>query len=202
MPSCSKYFARQGGVGFGSVRFGGIDARSACPYEGASARRMLRGMMVWKTWSGKYLRTSLTTSVARWVRPSIHGQDHAAHFQLGEKGRAHAGDGLGELAQPFQRQIFALHRDDDAIARGDQPVDGQQAERRRAVDQNVIVAVCRWARGHRAGGIRGAPFRSIPLPPRPGRVRRASSEIFRRGLCRICGRQQARCRSALRRCRF
>src|SRR5579859_5731721 len=44
-----------------------------------------------------------------------------------------------ELHQAAQRQVLALDRHDDAV-RSDQRVDRQQAERRRRVDQDVVVA--------------------------------------------------------------
>ncbi|MPN51417.1 hypothetical protein SDC9_199062 [bioreactor metagenome] len=48
---------------------------------------------------------------------------------------------MGKLAETFKGQVFALHRDDDAIAGGHEAVDGEQAQRGRAIDQNVVVAV-------------------------------------------------------------
>ena len=43
-----------------------------------------------------------------------------------------------ELHEPAQRQVLALHRHDHAVGR-DEGVDRQQAERRRRVDEDVVV---------------------------------------------------------------
>ena len=45
------------------------------------------------------------------------------------------------MADAFQGIIFALQRHDDAIS-GDEGVQGEQAERRRAIDQHMIVGRC------------------------------------------------------------
>src|ERR1051325_8523733 len=45
-----------------------------------------------------------------------------------------------ELDEAAQREVLALHRDDDPVRR-DERVDGQQPERRRRVDEDVVVAV-------------------------------------------------------------
>ena len=42
-----------------------------------------------------------------------------------------------ELREALQRIVFALHGNDQAVG-GDQCVDGQDAERRRAVDKNIV----------------------------------------------------------------
>ena len=52
----------------------------------------------------------------------------------------HLVDGVGQQRQAAQREVLALGRDDHAVAAG-QPVDGEQAQRRLAVDQHVVVAV-------------------------------------------------------------
>src|SRR6476646_12068801 len=43
-----------------------------------------------------------------------------------------------ELDEPAERQVLALNRDDDAV-RGDERVYRQQPERRRRIDENVVV---------------------------------------------------------------
>ena len=52
----------------------------------------------------------------------------------------HLVDGVGQQRQAAQREVLALGRDDHAVRAG-QPVDGEQAQRRLAVDQHVVVAV-------------------------------------------------------------
>ena len=51
---------------------------------------------------------------------------------------AHLVDGVDEQRDPAQREELALERDDHAVRAG-QRVDGEQAERRLAVDQDVVV---------------------------------------------------------------
>ncbi|KAG0759602.1 hypothetical protein G6F57_016170 [Rhizopus arrhizus] len=47
-------------------------------------------------------------------------------------------DGVDQIGQAFQREVLALHRDDDAVG-GGQSVERQQGQRRRAIDQHEIV---------------------------------------------------------------
>ena len=47
-------------------------------------------------------------------------------------------DRVDEVAQPFEREVFALHRHDDAV-RAAQAVERQQAQARRAIDQHEVV---------------------------------------------------------------
>ena len=53
---------------------------------------------------------------------------------------AHHRERVLELDEPAQRQVLGLHRDDHA-GRGDERVDGQEPERRRRVDEDVVVAI-------------------------------------------------------------
>ncbi len=52
--------------------------------------------------------------------------------------RAHPLDGAHEVRQPFERVVLALHRDQHAPCCSER-VDGEQAERRRAIDENEVV---------------------------------------------------------------
>src|SRR5690606_35065306 len=49
-------------------------------------------------------------------------------------------DALGELGQSFEREVLGLYGNQDGIG-GRQCVDGEQAERGRAVDEDVVVDV-------------------------------------------------------------
>ncbi len=72
----------------------------------------------------------------------MHGQYDPFDLQAWVGRAAHQRDGAHQLPQPFQRIIFALDRDQQCVG-GRQRVDGQQAERRRAIDQKKIVVAQR-----------------------------------------------------------
>ena len=73
----------------------------------------------------------------------------------------------GQRRQPLEREVLGLHRHDHAVG-GDQRVERQQAERRRAVDHDVVVVARRPARARRRGTARGgrAEISSISAPTR------------------------------------
>ena len=70
----------------------------------------------------------------------VSGDQDAADGQLRVQPVVHLLDGVGQQRQPAQREVLALGRDDHAVA-ARQPVDGEQTQRRLAVDQHVVVAV-------------------------------------------------------------
>ena len=73
------------------------------------------------------------------VAPVEHGQRDAEDRQLGIEAGADPLDRLQQLAEPLEREEFGLQRHQDRIG-GDQRVDGQQAERGRAIDQADVPA--------------------------------------------------------------
>ena len=44
-----------------------------------------------------------------------------------------------EIGEPFEREVFAIERNQDGV-RGDERVEREQAERRRRVDEDVVEA--------------------------------------------------------------
>src|SRR5438128_349261 len=66
-----------------------------------------------------------------------HGEHDAFHLQLGLERRLDQVDGAQERSEPFQRVVLALQRHQDAVG-GDERVDGQEPQRRRAVDEDVL----------------------------------------------------------------
>jgi hypothetical protein len=68
----------------------------------------------------------------------VHGAQQAFDFEPRIEVVAHLAQGFDEVGQAFQRVVLALHRDQHGIG-GDQGVDGQHVERRRAVDQDEVV---------------------------------------------------------------
>ena len=49
-------------------------------------------------------------------------------------------DGVDQIGQAFERKILALHRDEHALCAA-QAVEREHGERRRAVDEDVVVLV-------------------------------------------------------------
>ena len=86
------------------------------------------------------------------VAPVVHGQHHALDLQRRVEAAAHQLDGPHQLGQALQREELALQRHQHRVGRG-HGVDGQQVERRRAVDQHIVVAAVRRPR---SGGQRVA----------------------------------------------
>src|SRR3954454_19698526 len=70
----------------------------------------------------------------------VHGREDPLDPDLRVQVLADHRERVLELHEAAQREVLALHRDDDAV-RGHQRVDRQQAERRRRVDQDVVVGV-------------------------------------------------------------
>ena len=50
----------------------------------------------------------------------------------------HAPHRPDEIGEPFEREVLAVQRDQHRIG-GDEPIQRQQAERRRAIDEDVVV---------------------------------------------------------------
>ena len=83
----------------------------------------------------------LVEHVAREIRPAVEerrqqAEDPEVAVQL-EPDRV---DDLDQVVEALHRVVLRLDRDDDAVRR-DEAVDGQQAEVRRAIDQDVVVVV-------------------------------------------------------------
>jgi len=65
----------------------------------------------------------------------VHGAQQPFDLEPRIEVRADLADRLHEIRQPFERVILALHRDQHRIG-GAEPVQRQQGQRRRAVEQN------------------------------------------------------------------
>ena len=81
----------------------------------------------------------LVGDVSRQLGPGVeHGQDDALDVELGVQVVADEVEGGKQLGQSFQGVVLALQRDQNGVG-GRQRVDGQQPERRRAIDEDVVV---------------------------------------------------------------
>ena len=68
----------------------------------------------------------------------VHRDDDAQNPQRGIRARAHLLDRLEQVVGALEREVRRLNRDEQMRGRH-QRVDRQQAERRRAVDDNVRI---------------------------------------------------------------
>ena len=104
-------------------------------------------MTVLKTWLREVRRTSSATWFAR-----LLGENIVRTIPSTSSAGVGAGldelDGLEHVGEPLERVVLALERDDDALGRH-QPVEREQAERGRAVDDDVLVLGARPRRGRR-----------------------------------------------------
>ena len=110
------------------------------PWLGASPSRTLRGITVRNTFSLKN-----AADVGRHLLPEIralveHRQQHAFDVERRVERGAHAAHRADEIGEPFEREVLAVQRNQHGVG-GDERVERQQAERRRAVDEDVVVLV-------------------------------------------------------------
>src|SRR2546425_4634662 len=68
----------------------------------------------------------------------VEGRKKSVDLEVRIEARLDGLDDLEQSSDAFQRVILRLHRDDDP-ARGDEYVQGEEAERRRAVDEDVVI---------------------------------------------------------------
>ena len=117
------------------------------PWLGASPRRTLRGITVRKTFSLKNC-AHVGRDLLPEVRPLVeHRQQHAFDVERRVERRAHAAHRADEIGQPFEREVLAVQRNQHRVG-GDQRVERQQAERRRAVDEDVVEVVAHGREQH------------------------------------------------------
>ena len=70
----------------------------------------------------------------------VHGKEDSADIELGVERFLDTLDGLEEQGKTFEREVFALKRDEHFVG-GYKPVQGQDAKRGRAVDQDKVEIV-------------------------------------------------------------
>ena len=110
------------------------------PWLGASPRRTLRGMTVRNTFSLKnspHVVRDLLSEVRALVE---HRQQHAFDVERRVERGAHAAHRADEIGEPFEREVLAVQRNQHGVG-GDERVEREQAERRRAVDEDVVEVV-------------------------------------------------------------
>ena len=68
----------------------------------------------------------------------VHRDDHAEQLQVRIRARLDLLDRLEQIVRPFQREVRRLDGDEN-VRRRDQRVHGDHSERRRRVDEDVVV---------------------------------------------------------------
>ena len=112
------------------------------------------------------------------VRPAVvHRQQDAVDRERGVQVVANEVDRGEQLGQSFQGVVLALERDEHGIG-GGQGIHGQQTERRRAVDEDVVVAGRDI--GDQAGEAAFSGFDAAPVRPRPRPARSRTGSDRRR----------------------
>src|SRR5712671_3576143 len=133
------HLARQAHVGLGALRFDVVKEDRA-----AEARRLPQPDIAWDDGGEHPLLEEFANVVdhlAGEIGPVVeHREQDPVDNQLGIDRRLDALQGLDHLRDPFARQILALHRDQNAVGRGER-VHRDEPKRRRAIDQDVVVTV-------------------------------------------------------------
>ena len=137
------------------------------PCDGASLRRTLRGMTESNTW--KWRLHFVGDLVGEVVARVEHREDDALDLELRVHPVLHAIDRRHEVGEPLERVVLALERHEHAVGRGER-VHREEPERRRAVDEDVLVA-----------RLRAAARRARPSGAWRGRGRRRARARRRRG---------------------
>ena len=87
------------------------------------------------------MAAGLRRDIGRQVGPAVvHGQDDAVDRETRVEVVTNEIERGKQLGQSFQGVVLALERDQDGIG-GGEGIDGEQSERRRAIDQDVVVSV-------------------------------------------------------------
>lgn len=156
------------------------------PYEGASARRILRGISRLLENLTREVIIDFLDHIRRKICARVeHGQDHAAHAQFGKQHRTNAFDGL-RRTEAFEGKILTLNRNKHSVARSDefsiQRLKFQAM--RRAIDQDVIELSIQILSAFLSLNSRPiSSTSSISAPASAGEE--GSSEIWRRSLYKM-----------------
>ena len=93
---------------------------------------------------GEHLAWEMSAHFLRYLRrevraPIEHGQRHAENLQPGIHTALYRAERCHQVAEPLQREVFALHRHQDSV-RCTQGVQRQQLQRRRTIHKNQVIA--------------------------------------------------------------
>jgi hypothetical protein len=131
---------------------------AGCPWLGASASRMFRGIVVVHNPSPKYFFNSSATCCARLVRSSNMVSTTPSTASAGFSSTRDPLDCVEQLGHALQRKVLRLHRDEHPV-RSDQRIQRKQIERGRTIKHNELEAVEQTRQEHPEADIRAAPQR-------------------------------------------
>ena len=144
LPVARQQLAREIQVALGALarrcRRGGSACRTKAPRTGARCA----GSSCVKTLSPKWLRTSLGDLLGEVLPRVDHAEHDALDLEPGVQRLADQSIVRCSARQPFERVVLALQRHQHRVGRAER-VQRQQAQRGRAVDEDVVVAVGRRA---------------------------------------------------------
>ena len=128
---------------------------TGCPNDGASEMRTVRGTTVRYTFGAEVRRAP----PARPARPAWCGRRTSSArcprtSSVGLRFVFTSATLRSSWPETLERVVLALDRDDHVVGRRE-PVDRQQPERRRAVDEHEVVVVARGLRAPAAASARG-----------------------------------------------
>ena len=156
------------------------------PWLGASPRRTLRGMTVRNTFSLKNRELRSPPAGPRFVRSSYIVSSTPSMSSAGLSARAHAAHRADEIGEAFEREVLAVQRNQHGVG-GDERVEREQPERRRAVDEDVVVLVAHRVRAAGAAALRAAAASPSRFRRRSGCGRRDQPTIAWSRVCRMNG---------------
>jgi hypothetical protein len=141
-PGAAHHFAGEALVGQRAARFGIVEVdrlAMARRLGQAHVARDDRAQHLVAEMLGELQRNFVAEVVAR----VVHGAHEAFDFERGIEAHAHGLDRVEQVGQAFESEVFALHGNEHAV-RGGERVNGEQAERRRTVDEHGVVAVAEF----------------------------------------------------------
>ena len=117
----------------------------------------------------------LPLNVAREARAAVvHREDHSGDRQPRVELAADQRERVEQLRESLEREVLRLHGHDDLVCR-DQCVDGQRAERRRAIEEREQVALADVAKTLAQDRLRARDARELDVGP--GQVRRRRRHV-------------------------
>ena len=153
-PPTREHFAREGEIRFGAARFDVVEN------HGHAVARRLAEADVARDDGAKHFLLEELPHVGRDLLSEIralveHREQHAFDVERRVERGADAAHRADEIGEAFEREVLAVQRNQDRVG-GDERVQRQQAERRRAVDEDVVEVVARTrgrarSRSSRAG---------------------------------------------------
>ena len=152
-PFAAQEFVREVAIRLGALRFGSVQGDRQAVAGGLGQAHAARddGLVDRRA----EVAADFRGDFRRQVRPSVeHREEDSLDRELGVQVIPNEIDGGGELAEPLEGVVLALDRDQHRVGCGER-VDREQAERRRAVDEHVVVVVADVVERRREAALAG-----------------------------------------------